>query len=335
VTTGQYGALGLGLSTWAITWYVRAKVRRDVGSRAAWTVWAATEVAILITQYARGARASLLVQLPQVAGALVICVIAWRRGTREVSRRDVALFTATALALALWVITRDATLAIVLGVAVEYGGLVPTVTGAWHRPDSEPLGSWLLVSAAGLTGLRAVRQGSAAVLFLYPASLTAMAAIVALAAVAGAWRDASPATRKLVGTGLAAVCGLGLIALAVGATWRPTGAPATPARVVTPSAHDPAPAEVIPPTLRPCRHRQVTAAALPAQSPQPTPSRHHRHHRPGATRKPTPASTTPGPTPSPTPTPTPSTPSPTPSPTASTPSPTPTSTSTEVDLTGT
>lgn len=74
-------ALALVISTCAITWYVRARLRGDIGSRASWTVWAVTETVVAVTQCARGARLSALYQVPQAAGAILVCFIAWHRAS--------------------------------------------------------------------------------------------------------------------------------------------------------------------------------------------------------------------------------------------------------------
>lgn len=331
----QSGILAGALSAIAIVLYIRAALRRDTGSRAAWTIWAGSELALFVTQYARGARDSLLVLVPQVVGAVIICALTWRSADGRVSVRDWALFAAVAVTLGFWAVTKDATVAIVLAVGVEYAGLVPTVAGAWRDPGSEPLVSWLLASAAGAADVLAVGYRSPLVLYAYPVAIAAMAAAVAGAAVLGAWRDATPAGRRLARTGAAALAGATIVSVSAAAVGRLAPVPATPLQHPAAAAAPdmvpalPAVAAPAPPRVTrrpaasspPAQSAPASTAATLAEPPSPAAP------RPSPSPGPAPSAIRPSPAPSPSPSPTPD-PSPylaaTPTPThSSAPSPNP------------
>jgi hypothetical protein len=315
----QSGFLAGALSAIAIALYIRAALRRDTGSRSAWTIWAGSELTLLVTQYARGARDSLLILVPQVAGAVIICLLTWRSADGRVSVRDRALFAAVAATLGFWAVTKDASVAIVLAVGVEYAGLVPTVVGAWRDPGREPLVSWLLVSAAGAADVLAVGHRAPLILYAYPVAIAAMAAAVAGAAVLGAWREATPAGRRLARTGAAALAGAAIVSGSAAAVGRLAPVPATqlqhPAAAAVPDLVPGLPAVTAPAlpsvTRRPAANsppaRPVPASTAAALADSPSRAAARPSPRPG----PAPSAIRPSPAPSPNPTPNP-TPDPSP-----------------------
>jgi hypothetical protein len=319
----QAGLLAGALSAIAIALYIRAALRRYTGSRSAWTIWAGSELTLFVTQYARGARDSLLILVPQVAGAVIICVLTWRSADGRVSVRDRALFAAVAVTLGFWAVTKDATVAIVLAVGVEYAGLAPTVTGAWRDPGSEPLVSWLLVSAAGGADVLAVGHRAPLILYAYPVAIAAMAAAVAGAEVLGAWREATPAGRRLARTGAAALAGAAIVSASAAAVGRlaPVSAtlPPHPAAAAAPDLDAGLPdvaASASPRvTQRPAASsppaRLVPASTAAASAESPSPAAPRPSPRPG----PAPSAIRPSPAPSPRPIPSP-TPDPSPYPAA-------------------
>jgi hypothetical protein len=311
--------LGAGaVSAVAILLYIRGTLRGDQPQRVAWVIFTADAAVLLVAQWRHGARSSLWILLPQIAGTLVVMVLSWKRGKGDLTWLDVVLLCAAADALALTWLARLAQ-AIVLATGVEMIGVFLSARDVRRQPGTEPTEAWLAFAFAGALDVPAVH--GALVLYVVPAAWIAGGLCVPLASLAGARPAALPWLREAgrMAAGLVALASVMVLPLAV-MTMLGTGVPAVPQVFSAPSGD---PADHARPATAPRRpgvphdHRKrprVAVSAVLPGSPAPLTA------RPSPLRPSPSRSRTPAPRPSPS-EPKPSTTTATPSPSTATPSP--------------
>ncbi len=152
--------------------YVRDIARRAARpDRASWGIWSVQYVLLFGTQLAGHAAAALWLPGLQLLGVLVVAVLSVKYGEGRFTRRTALLLAGVGLALALWYVTRNGTVALCLSLAIETAGIVPTAYKAYKDPASETLTMWLSVVLAALLGVAAVQPGASLALYIYPVTL--------------------------------------------------------------------------------------------------------------------------------------------------------------------
>ena len=91
-----------------------------------------------------------------------------------------------AAVMAVWPFAHAPAAAMCLALAVEGAGMVLVMVGAYRRPASETLLTWVAFTVAGVLDLPALGQHAPRLLYVYPAFFVVMGAGVLLAAAFGA-----------------------------------------------------------------------------------------------------------------------------------------------------
>ena len=159
--------------------------------RISWLIWMLEYTALFFAQTSVGATWSLWLVGLQLVGVIIIFGLSLKHGVGKFSRSTYLLLLLIAGALAAWHMTDNATLAIIILIAIEASGVVMTVIKTYRRPGSETLSFWYLISCAGILGILAVGRTASLALYLYPISLVIMSSSVVAASHLG--------TRKLRG----------------------------------------------------------------------------------------------------------------------------------------
>lgn len=88
-------------------------------------------------------------------GCLAIAALSLRYGERDITRGDMVALLACFAAMALWYVTDNALVAIVLVTAVDLGGYYPTVRKSWLRPHEEATYNFVLSNISHVLSLAA------------------------------------------------------------------------------------------------------------------------------------------------------------------------------------
>lgn len=303
-------------------------VGRTVPSRTSWLAWVIMYVTYCVAQYRAGARGSLWLAEEELAGAVVIWVLALRHGTggaliqqahhgkRRRLTADAWLLLGVCLTLAAWSVTRRAGLAVILLSVVELAATWPTVAKMRRLPGSEPMLTWVLVGAAGAWLVPATGAHADPVLYAYPAAL-----MLSSLAVVAACTMSMPFAARGIPLGVVGVAGVVVPAVAIVSALTapaavvpqvfalPFGYPANHARPASTNAPR---RQGVP------HHRKRPRVSLPASLPGPgSPAPMTTRPTPPRPRPPAPRPSPSKPGPSPTITPPPPTESATPSPSVS------------------
>ncbi len=169
-------ALALAANVPYIIAMLRGRIRPN---RATWLIYLIVGVCGCASSYAAGVRDALGVALTYIIGPVVISLLAVSRGEGGWSRLDRSCLGLAALSLALWALTGDPVLAVVLTSIADLCGSIPTVLKAWHDPKSEDRLSWLMFASANLLNLLLIPYWSIGTA-LYPFALSVPAVTLAL-----------------------------------------------------------------------------------------------------------------------------------------------------------
>ncbi len=164
-----------------------------------WFIWLLEYIALFLAQLQKGASSSLWIiglQLPVVA---IIFVLSMMSGLgqaphvlraifhklHKIIREEAKLFLCILVALVAWFFV-EASIAVVILIAVEASGAVLTIQKVYYKPGSEALSTWSCIGVAGFLGIFSVKSGSPVILYAYPVSLVVMNFGVVIASLLGA-----------------------------------------------------------------------------------------------------------------------------------------------------
>lgn len=137
-----------------------------------WLVWAALTAIAFFGQQSDHAGPGAWVTAATAAASIVIFVLAIKKGEKNITRSDKLNLLGAAAALALWFVTSDPLLAIILITIVDFLGFMPTIRKSYHKPHEETLVSYVLAGLKFVLAIMAL-DNYTPVTWLYPASLVA------------------------------------------------------------------------------------------------------------------------------------------------------------------
>lgn len=135
--------------------------------RASWFIWSVLGLIALTSQYALGARASLVLVLTQTIGVTLIFILSLWRGVGLPGYKDIMALFFAGLGLLLWYFTESPLVALVIVIAIDAIGVVLTAIKAYSDPYSETVSAWVLAGLAGTVTLCTLQSYSLGIV-LYP-----------------------------------------------------------------------------------------------------------------------------------------------------------------------
>lgn len=156
----------------AIVPYVKDTLRGSVRPNAiSWLLWTTLQVIVVLAQFAAGASWSIILPLVMTFNTGLITVLALvGYGYKKYGLLDWICFFLAAYALALWYVTGNPVLALVLIIFANFLAALPTFVKTYREPESESLGSWSLVVLASLLSVASTAIRNVANL-IFPAYL--------------------------------------------------------------------------------------------------------------------------------------------------------------------
>jgi hypothetical protein len=139
--------------------YIRSITRSTTRpSAVSWFGWAALFAIATIAQASKGIDWSLSVPLISTISTTIIAFTALFMGRAVWTRADGICIVLGALAVILWVITKEPLTAIVLSMIADFFVTVPTIVKTYQDPTSEPSTLWVLYVVCVTLELIATQQ---------------------------------------------------------------------------------------------------------------------------------------------------------------------------------
>jgi hypothetical protein len=136
---------------------LRGKTRPSL---ATWGIWAGVGAILCASAWAAGARASIWTPVSYTLGPAMVTLFALRHGERSLTRFDLGCIAAAVASLGLWYVAKTPVVALLINIAIDLVGALPTLRKTWHDPGSEDRLAWGLFCAGNLLNLAAVERWS-------------------------------------------------------------------------------------------------------------------------------------------------------------------------------
>jgi hypothetical protein len=163
-----FGIVSGLLAIVAVIPYIRDIIKKTTRpERASWLIWTVLGGIAFFSQLAKGATNSLWMTGLSTLCVLVVFLLSLKHGEGGLVKRDIAALLFAFLGLVLWYFTKDATVALLIVIAVDLSGSVLTIIKSYKDPESETMSTWVLASISGLFGTLSVGSFNW-VLLMYP-----------------------------------------------------------------------------------------------------------------------------------------------------------------------
>lgn len=152
--------------------------------KATWLIWTVLGVIAFSSQLAKGATASLWMTGLETLGQLIVLLLAFRMGIGGFQKKDYIALSLAVFGIILWYLTKEASIALYIVIAIDFSGTVLTIQKSYLKPQTETLSTWVLATIGGFLTILAVGKFNI-ILLSYPVFIFAMNGIIALAIILG------------------------------------------------------------------------------------------------------------------------------------------------------
>lgn len=160
LTIGQVSGIVVLLSI--IPYAVRVYQRKIVANLVSWLIWSMVALALLANYDMSGAKDNLWTLIWGTANPFIITFIAlWRGGTRKIGRFDIWCLAFGIISMIVWLYFSSkeaATLGLVMGIVADAFALVPTIRGAYVRPEDDRPMMWGVFSLGYVISLFSITE---------------------------------------------------------------------------------------------------------------------------------------------------------------------------------
>lgn len=191
------GIISVALAVYCGIPYLRSILRGQTKPHQfSWLIFAIMNAIITVSQYHKGARASVLISLTFLVFNLIILALSFRYGTRNTSRFDVFLLALSLLTIVAWIATDNASVAIWLTVLIDIFATAMIILKIKSHPTSEAPFAWIVGTVAYLFSCLALVDKSLGVLYVRPiyGVLSDLAIVAAIYAYKPATKKGLPAS---------------------------------------------------------------------------------------------------------------------------------------------
>lgn len=132
-----------------------------------WFIWGFVTLLVFFFQFNAGAGAGSWLTLSAGLVCLLIFGLSFWHGIRNITRLDTVFLILALAALGLYIITKQPLISVILLVAIDMLGFIPTIRKSWNKPYTETLFSYSLNTFRFAIGIYALETYTI-VTYLYP-----------------------------------------------------------------------------------------------------------------------------------------------------------------------
>jgi hypothetical protein len=178
----RFVILAAAINLAGISFYVRDTVAgRNQPNRVTWLLWGLAPLIIFAAQLGAEAGLSSLMTLVSGVGPLLVVAASFVNPAAywAVTRRDLVCAALAALALVGWLVTRQGAVAIALSILADFAAGWPTLTKAYHRPETESATAFAGTAVAAAITLASIEEYSFATV-AFPLFLLCVSSVLVL-----------------------------------------------------------------------------------------------------------------------------------------------------------
>jgi uncharacterized protein with PQ loop repeat len=185
--SGHYEIIGIIAGILAIGGYIPYIISIIRGTtkpnRATWFIWTVVGGLLAFSYMAEGDQNSIWLPLGYFFGPLIAALLSLKYGYAHWTRLDTYCITAALLSIIPWILLEDATATLIINVAIDIFGALPTVVKTYYEPETEDLTAWSIFLVANTLQLFAISMWNIAA--IYPIYLFILASTLVLFIVKG------------------------------------------------------------------------------------------------------------------------------------------------------
>lgn len=178
----SYETIGIIAGIIAISGYVPYIISILMGktkpNRATWFIWTIVGGLLAFSYIAEGDGHSIWLPLGYFFGPLLTAILSLKYGYSQWTRLDTICLTAAVISIVPWVLSDSAALTLIINVAIDSAGAIPTLVKTYKEPETEDLTAWGFFFVANTTQLFAISVVTVAI--LYPIYLFLLATFMVL-----------------------------------------------------------------------------------------------------------------------------------------------------------
>ena len=146
--------------------------------RAMWWIYSALFILLFAAQLSAGANWLLVISGTYILAPTVIAILSLKYGYGSFHKRDLWSLVVAALGIALWLLTDNPLMAILIVIVIDFAGFWLTLIKTWQAPHSETLITWQLNCLTAIVSLFSINTWSFAVVAYPVYAILATALIV-------------------------------------------------------------------------------------------------------------------------------------------------------------
>ncbi len=160
-------------------------------NRATWFIWTIVGGLLAFSYIAEGDQNSIWLPLGYFLGPLITAILSLRYGYAEWTRLDTFCIVAAAISIIPWILADNATMTLLINLAIDSTGAIPTLVKTYREPETEDLTAWMIFFIANTLQLFAISMWNLAA--LYPVYLFLLAGSIVLFICKGKLANKKPA----------------------------------------------------------------------------------------------------------------------------------------------
>jgi hypothetical membrane protein len=133
-----------------------------------WLIFAIMNAIVALSQYLKGARASVLISLTFLVFNLLILALSFKYGTRNTSKADRLLLGLSLLTIVAWIVTKNPSVAIWLTVIIDIFATAMIVLKIKSHPSSEAPFAWVVGTLAYVFSCLSLVDKKPGILYVRP-----------------------------------------------------------------------------------------------------------------------------------------------------------------------
>lgn len=151
------GLVAVGLVILAYVPYIRNIILKRISPHPfSWFVWSITAMSIFFIQTANGSGAGAYTTATVAVFAFLVFLFARRNRKVKPQLVDIICLIVACIGIVIWLFIQQPVISIVVLLAVELIGFIPTFRQGWEKPHSESIGLWMTNAIRHCTGILAI-----------------------------------------------------------------------------------------------------------------------------------------------------------------------------------
>lgn len=127
-------------------------------NKATWFIWTLVGGLLAFSYLAEGDQSSIWLPFGYFLGPLFVAILSLRYGYATWTKLDTICIVAALISIVPWILSDNATLTLLINVALDATGAIPTLVKTFKEPETEDLSGWAIFFTANTLQLFAISQ---------------------------------------------------------------------------------------------------------------------------------------------------------------------------------